>query len=836
MKKMISNEQLELAAGFIQFTNRHVYLTGKAGTGKTTFLKNLPNITSKHHVVVAPTGVAAINAGGVTIHSFFQFSFGPQLPEAAFEALASNPQAAQPAYEARYQRFTRDKIRLIKRLDLLVIDEISMVRADLLDAIDRVLRRFRRRDLPFGGVQLLMIGDIQQLAPVAREEEWQLLRPYYDSVYFFSSHALKASDYVTIELKHIYRQQDQYFIDILNRIRDNQLDKSTLEKLNSRYHPDFDPDEKEGYITLTTHNYQADQINQLKLRQLKGKSWIFEATVEGDFPEMAYPADEQLELKVEAQVMFVKNDSSPEKRFYNGKIGRLIAREEDKLVVQCDDETIDVEPLTWHNMKYQLDEKTQQIEEKIIGSFTQYPLKLAWAITIHKSQGLTFEKVLIDANAAFAHGQVYVALSRCTSFEGVVLKSRLQPRGIGADAAVNGFLHEIPNRSPDEAGLEEARKAYEFKLLLELFDFQPLLRLLRIIYKIANENSGSIQTAYLAMVSNAIDKLNELENVSQRFRPQLRQLFDASDSPEQNHALQERVKKAADYFLEQLNTSLTKQDFTVETDNKQVRKRFTGLEEQVEEQLRVKLATLRQSKQGFEVKVYLKTRNDAALGKAVSTFGKAKHETPVDYHKPLFETLKRWRNMRAMDDDLEHYRVITIKSMQEISARLPVSMAELKTINGLGKRKLAAYGQELLALVVGYVGKAHIDKSVSEEAEPAAVKQKQAKGATYAITLEHLLAGKTIEETAELRGFAVSTIEGHAARLIKEGKLQALQLVGEEKLNLISEYFLETEDPRLGPAKEVLGEEVSFGELRLVLSQLIHDEKLEPWQGENGSE
>jgi len=837
MKKIISNEQLELAAGFIQFTNRNVYLTGKAGTGKTTFLKNLPNLTSKHHVVVAPTGVAAINAGGVTIHSFFQFSFGPQLPEAAFEALASNPQAVQPAYEARYQRFTRDKIRLIKRLDLLVIDEISMVRADLLDAIDRVLRRFRRRDLPFGGVQLLMIGDIQQLAPVAREEEWQLLRPYYDSVYFFSSHALKASDYVTIELKHVYRQQDQYFIDILNAIRENQLDKPTLEKLNSRFHPDFDPDEKEGYITLTTHNYQADQINQLKLKQLKGKSWIFEATVEGDFPGMAYPADEHLELKVGAQVMFVKNDPEPAKRFYNGKIGRLIAKEEDKLVVQCDDETIDVEQLIWQNMKYQLDEKTQQIEEKIIGSFKQYPLKLAWAITIHKSQGLTFEKLIIDANAAFAHGQVYVALSRCTSFEGVVLKSRLQPRGIGADAAVNGFLHEIPKRSPDEAGLEEARRAYEFNLLVELFDFQPLLRLLRIINKIANENSGSIQTAYLALVSNAIDQLNELEKVSQRFRPQLRQLFDASDNLEQNAALQERVKKAAEYFLEQLNTSLTKQDFTVETDNKQVRKRFTGLEEQEEEQLRVKLATLKQCKeQGFETKAYLKTRNDATLGKAVRTFGKAKQEAPVDYHKPLFETLKRWRNMRAMDDDLEHYRVITIKSMQEIAAKLPVSMAELKTINGLGKRKLAAYGQELLALVVGYVGRAHIDKAVSEEAEPAAVKQKQAKGATYNITLDHFLAGKTIEETAELRGFAVSTIEGHAALLIKEGKLQARQLVAEDKLNLISEYFLETEDPRLGPAKEVLGEEVSFGELRIVSSQLIHDGNLEPWQGESGSE
>jgi len=712
-----------------------------------------------------------------------------------------------------------------------------MVRADLLDAIDRVLRRFRRRDLPFGGVQLLMIGDIQQLAPVAREEEWQLLRPYYDSVYFFSSHALKVSDYVTIELKHIFRQQDQYFIDILNNIRENYLDQPTLEKLNSRFHPDFDPDEKEGYITLTTHNYQADQINQMKMKQLKGKSWIFKATVEGDFPEMAYPADEQLELKVGAQVMFVKNDPSPEKRFYNGKIGRLIGREEDQLVVQCDDEAIDVEPLTWHNMKYKLDERTQQIEEAVIGSFKQFPLKLAWAITIHKSQGLTFEKVVIDANAAFAHGQVYVALSRCTSFEGVVLKSQLQARGIGADAAVKGFLHEIPKRSPDEAVLESARRAFEFDLLVEQFDFQLMLKLLKIIFKIANENRGSIQKAYLEMVSDAINKLNELDKVSQRFRPQLQKLFSSLDSLEQNVALQERVKKAADYFLEQLNNSFTKNDFTVETDNKQVSKRFTGLEEQLEEQLRVKLATLSQCKeQGFETKEYLKTRNDAALGKAARTTGKTKQETPVNYHKPLFESLKSWRNRRAMDDGLEHYRVITIKSMQEIAAKLPVSMIELKAINGIGKRKLAAYGHELLELVVRYVGEENIDKSAINKDDTVVVKQKKPKGSTYTATLEHLMTGRTIEETAKLRGFAVSTIESHAAALIKEGKLHARQLIADDKLNLISEYFIETEDPRLGPAKEVLGEEVSFGELRIVSSQLIHDGKLEPWQGEYGRE
>jgi len=835
MIEIASNKQLELAAGFIQLTNKHVYLTGKAGTGKTTFLKNLSSVTNKHFVVVAPTGVAAINAGGVTIHSFFQLSFGPQLPEAAMNALASNAQAEQPSYEAKYQRFTREKIRLIKRLDLLVIDEISMVRADLLDAIDRVLRRFRSRELPFGGVQLLMIGDIQQLAPVAREEEWKLLSPFYDSVYFFSSHALKASDYVTIELKHIYRQQDQHFIRILNRIRDNDLDKKTLEKLNSRFQPDFDPEDKEGYITLTTHNYQADKINQTKMRKLSVKSWVFDAIIEGDFPESAYPADLQLELKAGAQVMFLKNDPSPEKRFFNGKIGRLIAKDEDKLVVECEDDIIDVEPLTWHNMKYQLDEKTQQIEEKIIGSFKQYPLKLAWAITIHKSQGLTFDKVIIDANAAFAHGQVYVALSRCTSFEGVVLKSALHQHGINADAAVSGFLHEIPNRSPDEAGLEKARKDYEFNLLVEQFDFQPLLILIKIIYKTANENSGSIQSEYLSLVSDVIDKLKELVHVSQRFRPQLKQLYNAFDNVKENSALQERVRKAAEYFLEQINSLLSKQDFMVDTDNKQFNKRFTNLVEQLEEILRVKIATLEQSRDGFNAKSYLKTRNDAALGKARKSRDKTKQETPVDYHKSLFDLLKQWRNRRANDEDIQHYRIITIKSMQEIAARLPVSMTELAAIKGIGKRKLAAYGQELLELVVGYVGEKNID-TPEPDTKAELVKAKSIKGTSFTITLEHLMAGHTIEETARIRGFAVSTIESHAARLIREGKLKACAIVDKDKFNLISEYFLVTEDPRLGPAKDVLGEEVSYGELRLVLSQLIHDKKINIKQTEKVDE
>ena len=358
-------------------------------------------------VVVAPTGVAAINAGGVTIHSFFQMSFGPQIPVAPDQ----QRQIAVPAdgnVAAGIKRFSREKINIMRSLDLLVIDEISMVRADILDGIDEVLRRYKNRFKPFGGVQLLMIGDLQQLAPVVKEDDWAILKPHYDTCFFFSSHALKRSKFMGIELNHIFRQSDQRFIDLLNNVRENRMDTATLQELNRRHIPGFNPEEKEGYITLTTHNYQSQQINDSKLGQLVNKSYRFKAEVQGDFPEYSYPTDPELELKVGAQVMFVKNDISAEKRFYNGKIGKIANIDEETIEVQCPGDylPIDVEKAEWQNAKYTLNETSQEIDEEVVGTFTQFPLKLAWAITIHKSQGLTFEKAIIDARASFAHGQV----------------------------------------------------------------------------------------------------------------------------------------------------------------------------------------------------------------------------------------------------------------------------------------------------------------------------------------------------------------------------------------------------------------------------------------------
>ena len=397
---MKDNQQLKAAWDFVENTGKSVFLTGKAGTGKTTFLREVVESSSKRVVVVAPTGIAAINAGGVTIHSFFQLPLHPFIPGMKIESKFA---------------FSKEKRSIIKTIDILVIDEISMVRSDLLDAVDSVLRRFRDRSKPFGGVQLLMIGDLQQLTPVVTEEEAQLLSNYYTTPYFFGSNALGRVDYVTIELKKVYRQQDADFISILNEVRGGRPSQQVIDALNARYKPEFTPDPEEGYIRLTTHNSTANSYNEQQLELIEEPLHEFDAEISGTFPEYSYPTEVRLELKKGAQVMFVKNDPSSEKRYYNGKIGHVVEIVDEVILVQCpgDDEPVAVEQLEWENSRYVINEQTQEMETEVQGVFKQYPLRLAWAITIHKSQGLTFDKAIIDAAASFASGQVYVALSRC---------------------------------------------------------------------------------------------------------------------------------------------------------------------------------------------------------------------------------------------------------------------------------------------------------------------------------------------------------------------------------------------------------------------------------------
>ncbi|HNZ84772.1 MAG TPA: AAA family ATPase, partial [Paludibacteraceae bacterium] len=437
---METNTELELAWRCVVQTGTLLFLTGKAGTGKTTFLHQLKTTSPKRMVVLAPTGIAAINAGGVTIHSFFQLPFAPYIPGTEF------------ATDTKYQ-FNKEKINIIRSLDLLVIDEVSMVRADLLDSVDAILRRYRRTTVPFGGVQLLLIGDLHQLSPVIKEEERRLLEAYYPSSYFFNSKALQKTAYLTIELKQVYRQSEKHFLDLLNQIRDNKATSTTLEELNKRYIPDFIPPAGEEYIRLTTHNHQAQTINDQHLAKISSPAFSYKAQVNGNFPQHAYPADELLTIKEGAQIMFIKNDVSFPKRFYNGKIGKVTHVDEHVIEVQTNDdpEPFSLQKAVWTNAKYVLNKETNEISEDIEGTFEQYPIRLAWAITIHKSQGLTFDKAIIDIASSFAHGQTYVALSRCRTLNGMVLNSPISHRAIIKDAVIHDFVQQSATDAPDES-------------------------------------------------------------------------------------------------------------------------------------------------------------------------------------------------------------------------------------------------------------------------------------------------------------------------------------------------------------------------------------------------
>ena len=579
----MENPELDLAYEFVQFTNKNIFLTGKAGTGKTTFLQSLKSRSHKRMVVLAPTGVAAINAGGQTIHSFFQLPFGPVLTERVTGQKMDNPNFKQ--------KFNRRKIQIIKSLDLLVIDEISMVRADVLDAIDETLRRYRDRFRPFGGVQLLMIGDLQQLAPVVKDDEWALLRTYYPSMYFFNSKALAQTDMVSVELKHVYRQAEGKFLDILNEVRDNRLSQESYDLLHQRYEPDFDPKEEEGYIRLTTHNAMADRINGEKLKKLKGRSHVFTAEVKGNFSEYSYPTDFELELKKKAQVMFVKNDSSPEKRYYNGKIGRITGFEDGNVLVDAGDgELIEVGTETWENVKYSIDEKSKEIKEEVVGSFEQIPLRLAWAITIHTSKGLTFDKAIIDAASAFAHGQTYVALSRCRTLEGLVLSSRISRSAIICDAEVSGFNRQLAEKHPDKQKLQEAKYEYQFELLSDLFNFKAmayyLTALEKYLWEQAKAATGNLKDKLTEINKTHIPELNK---VSAGFIAQMRSILQENPDAEKNKYLQERVTKASEYFYKSLDKNIINElaSASFDSDNKEVKKAVQERLQRIDELLQV---------------------------------------------------------------------------------------------------------------------------------------------------------------------------------------------------------------------------------------------------------
>jgi len=812
---MINNPEIKLAHDFVHYTNRNIFLTGKAGTGKTTFLHSLKSTSYKRMVVVAPTGVAAINAGGVTIHSFFQMPFGPVITDRL--PIIKQISTDESAFK---QKFSKTKIKIIKSLDLLVIDEISMVRADLLDGIDEVLRRYKNRNLPFGGVQLLLIGDLQQLAPVVKESEWNMLRPYYETVFFFSSRALQESKPVFIELKHIYRQKDEHFIKILNEIRDDCLTENSIKELQKRYIPNFSPKNDEGYITLTTHNINADSINETQLKKIKAKEYHFEAIIEGKFSEYSYPTKQDLRLKVGVQVMYVKNDSSFEKRYYNGKIGTIINIEDEKVFVKSpeDDEAIEVGIEKWENIKYSLNEITKEIEDEAVGSFIQHPLRLAWAITIHKSQGLTFDKAVIDARAAFAHGQTYVALSRCKTLEGLILSSQINDNGIICDKTVMAFNHEVGKNQPKEKNLQESKQAFQKSLIDELLNYKAFQYQINKLIKIVQDNNRSIEGDVLEKLYEIQKTGIELINVADKFSRQIQQLMLTEADIESSPQLQERIKKASTYYLDktQMQILVPLEKSTFSSDNKAVKKSVKEVLVKIHEIIFVKQTCLTESVKGFALKEFLLVRAKASLEEVrVKTKKKAETKIVSTEHPVLYERFREWRKFHAEEDNVPVYRIVNQKAIIGITNSLPGSAKQLNEIKGIGAMKIKKYGNEILTMVSDYCKEENLSLGEDKIEFPVKPKKKSKE-----ISFELFKSGKTISEIAKERDYAETTIEGHLAYFIGTDELDINQFVSKEKINIISNYYKKRPEAFMNEVKLALGDDITYGDIRFVLSYL----------------
>jgi hypothetical protein len=816
------NPELRLAEEFVQHTDCHIFLTGKAGTGKTTFLQTIQKKTPKRMIVTAPTGVAAINAGGVTLHSFFQLPFGPFVPGS----------------EARLQqhRVRREKKNIIRSLDLLVIDEISMVRADLLDGVDDVLRRYRRSNLPFGGVQLLMIGDLHQLSPVAKPAEWQLLQDYYDSPYFFSSRALGRTEMIPIELQHIYRQTDRNFIDLLNQVRDNTLTPASLRRLNSRHLPDSSIRDAEGYITLCTHNHSADAINQSRLQNLPGSIRCFEAQQAGDFPEHAYPAAAALEVKTGAQVMFVRNDMSPGKLYFNGKIGTITGISDDAITVRCpgDEDAITVGKTTWENIEYALDPQTVEIEQKVIGTFSQYPLKLAWAITIHKSQGLTFDKAVIDAQAAFAHGQVYVALSRCRTFEGMVLKTPLTPQAVKTDPVIQRFATQITGHHPSPEAVAAAKSRHQRRLLLECFDFGRLHGLLKRLAELLRVNAALIQVTGGGGVDAVRQQVStEIWSIGEKFKRQLDSMFSPAALPAADPAILERLAKASTYFEDKLMGILFQnlENFAIETDNKQIRRKVNDTAKLLKEETAIKLAAVRSCREDFSPESYLRAISAAALETAPSKPKSATvlySEADVG-HPELFESLRQWRKRQATEEGVAHFQVLHQKTLVQIAVHLPDSIQTLKKIKGIGNRLAEKYGRAITAMVADYRQKHGIETVTLPELptagppEPPKTKPPKSED-TKRVSLQLFQSGLSVPQIASRRGLTAATIEGHLAHYVSSGELAIGSLLTDAKRRFIEQKISGMREKPLKKMKEALGEDCSYGDIKMVLAHLDRGE------------
>lgn len=780
--------------------------------------------------VVAPTGVAAINAGGVTIHSFFQLPFSPFIPSP--KGFSRNDNTVSRHNLISRLRFSNEKRKVLQQLELLIIDEISMVRCDLLDAIDTVLRHFRRRPYErFGGVQVLFIGDMYQLPPVVKNEEWNLLSEYYDSPYFFDSHVIKEEQPLYIEFNKIYRQSEERFINVLNQVRNNELDEDGISVLENRYRPVFKRTNNDGYIVLTTHNEQARNINTAELQRLTTSVHSYQADIENDFPESSYPADETLYLKEGAQVMFIRNDTADRgKRYFNGKIGIITRLEEDKIFVTCTDEDfeIGVEKEQWENIRYTLDKASQTMKEEVLGTFSQFPLRLAWAITIHKSQGLTFEKAIIDAGEAFAPGQVYVALSRCTSLDGMVLKSRLRINSVLTDQRIVRFSQKISSSQTLQEELQEARKQYQQKILLSTFDFRITVNHAGELKEYLLQNNSSFNPESFSWIEELQDKLNAMQETAVKFHGWIEGQFLQPVLPEENAALTERTAKASLHFVKEIDeaVSLLHQSPAI-TDSKQHAKEFNDAAKNIF----AELSTVKHLLTGFSGKVdaeawHQRRRSFVLTVFSINAYAGASHRKIDNPNPVLHQQLRKLRDAICEKKNLPIYLVLGSSTLDEMARYLPQSLADLRRISGFGDKKIEQYGQQFLDVVLGYCKEHNLESHIEEKTPKRERKKKdmggikKKKGNSYAESFRLHKEGKTVSEIAKERNLAVSTIEGHLAKFVADGSINICDLVSKEKYGLIEAALKDFDGTSANPVKSKLGNDVSYGEIKLVMAAL----------------
>lgn len=802
------NKEMQLAKKLIETTNENVFLTGNAGTGKTTFLNLLRTQTAKRMVVLAPTGVAAINAKGQTIHSFFQLPFTPFLPE----------------YKKEKGQIKKDKINIFRTIDLLVIDEISMVRADLLDAIDDRLREYRKQKYsPFGGVQCLFIGDLQQLPPVVRDEDWALMQKHYSTPFFFSSKALQESSYVTIELKKIYRQADEKFISILNEVRNNHLSMESLNELNKHYLPEYEP--KKGEIFLTTHNKIADAFNEKKLNELEEESNIYNAIIKDRFPESMYPVDESLELKIGAQVMFTRNNR--EANYYNGKIGTIIDLSEHKITIKCKEDAFPIvaERETWENTEIKIDKESKDQYEEVVGSFSQFPLRLAWAITIHKSQGLTFDRAIIDAIASFSHGQVYVALSRCKSLDGMVLKSPIKLESIITDLNVTRYMQYEGERAANiEEALPQLQKRYMIVLLNEMFDFTDIHQIFGRVFNMAQTGNPlhNLMPKLCDLVSAEYKSLtSEIVDVANKFRNQYTALVDAASNIYTDEHLQQRIKAAVGYFLGKLaDIDIDIYNEDIELDNRSVEDAYNAQTAEFVKLVRIKTALLSAFKeQPFTTTSFLEARAKATLDIEMGKLERTKADMTVAGVDPVLQhRLTIWRSDKADGGPLAY--VMSMKTLQEIAARLPKSTEDMKTIPGLGTKRITKYGDEIVKIVRQFIADKRDDKLTNEEKElmtkASSKKTKSSKSSkssepdTYQKTLILFKEGKSIQEIVDERALSLGTIENHLTKLVYNCELKAEDVIDESQLNMIDKVLSKKTEISIHDLRKEIKERVSM--------------------------